>query len=335
MCSPKNKWIVAWLILSTAIAFGLPQGKDSRCSVTGRVINAVTGDPIVHAHVSFSRDRQTYGALTGADGRYSIDRLPSGEYCFFVDALGFRSLTYRDMHMEHLVLQTQEHKNDFDFSLIPFGSISGRVMDIEGRPVQGATVSALSIEGMLVGEQSDPDGQYRLGELPPGKYRVQAALSSLKNLPPEIRTDGTAEVNYAPTYYPSTLSMESAERLDVSPGDELTGIDILLVRSPILAVRGVVSGIPDGKDKFDVGITFDKVEARHIQVTRRPDLEGTGRFRLAHRVNPDGSFVIWRLDPGTYVLVARSNSTGLASPPVEITVEDKDIEGILLHLAQP
>jgi hypothetical protein len=51
---------------------------------------------------------------------------------------------------------------------------------------------------------------------------------------------------------------------------------------------------------------------------------------FGHRANPDGSFEIWGLDPGRYTFRAESNGAGWQSPPVEVSVADKDIGGVVL-----
>jgi hypothetical protein len=45
--------------------------------------------------------------------------------------------------------------------------------------------------------------------------------------------------------------------------------------------------------------------------------------------------VKWRLDPGSYTLSAQDYQNDLVSPPVEINVAGKDIEGIALRLMHP
>jgi len=325
---PSSKWLVAWLFLSAAVVIALPQKRDSSASISGRVTNSAMGAPILHAHVSLWGDRQRYGALTGVDGRFSITQLPGGQYLVSVDAPGFQSPpSFWDVPTNRLALRPTERKDDFNLTLTPFGAISGRVIDAEGLPRQGMAISALSVEGVTEGGISDPDGQYRISNLPPGKYRVQAAPGSSGNLPPEIRSDGTTEVHYAPTYYPDSLTIESAVRLDVPPGSERTGINIRLVRTPIVALRGTVSGIPPGEP--DVHISVRKVE---------PPLVGGKSLRRMfadqRRVNPDGSFVIWRLDPGTYILTAKSYREGWASVPSETNVAGSDIGGVAMRLIQ-
>jgi hypothetical protein len=327
---PRNRLLVTLLFISAAIAGSMPQEKDSRAGVSGTVTNAATGAPIPRAHVQLYLGGRSYGALTDINGRFAISQLPGGESSISIEAPGFQSPSiFSGSAVNRLVLGPDEQRKDLNIALTRFGAISGCVFDANGRPLQGIAMSVLSIEGVTEGEVSDPDGQYRIGNLPPGRYRVQAdpALTAVK-LPPEIRTDGTAEIHYAPTYYSSSLTTESASRVDVLPGAEVTGIDIRLVRTPIIAVRGTVTGIPAAGIK-EVYIYANKVEPPLVQgkSVRR-------MFSISSRANPDGTFALWRLDPGSYILTARSYPEGWGSPPAVITVGGKDIDGIAVHLIQ-
>ena len=173
---PSSKWRVACLFLSAA-AIGLPQ--ENSAVIAGRVTNSATGTPVLRAHVSvysWSGSRQKYGALTDAEGKFSIARLAPGQYSISAEAAGFQSPQIApDARTDSLVLRAAEHRGDVDMTLTPWGAISGRVIDAEGRPAQGVQVSALGLDGMTLAELSGPDGQYRLGSLPPGRYRVRAA----------------------------------------------------------------------------------------------------------------------------------------------------------------
>lgn len=325
MCNPSSKWQIAWLFLSAAAAIGQAQEAGPLASVAGRVTNSASGQPIRHAHVSllWGGARLKYGGLTGDEGRFSIGRLPAGQYSVSVDAPGFQTPPIiPDARTDRLVLRPAEHKDDLDLKLTPFGAISGRVLDAGGRPVQGVAVSALGPDGMRLEEMSDPNGQYCLDSLPPGNYRVRAVPPPV-NLPPEIRSDGSSEVHYAPTYYPASLTVESASRLDVAPGAERSETDIRLVRTPIVAVRGTVSGIPAG--------VLVSIAARKVEPPRAPNT-GRGAWGVGHRVNADGSFVIWGLDPGSYIFTVQTNGAGWQSPPVEVSVAGKDVDGVALRL---
>jgi hypothetical protein len=138
-------------------------------------------------------------------------------------------------------------------------------------------------------------------------------------MPPEIRSDGTTEMRYASTYYPDSLTPQSAAPLEILPGVDLTGIDIQMVRAPIVAVRGTVSGMT-GLPVF--------LDVRKVEPPNRSGSGGAMMMRFGDQVHPDGSFVIWGLDPGTYLFIGESNRAGWQSAPVEVTVAGKDVNGV-------
>ena len=78
---------------------------------------------------------------------------------------------------------------------------------------------------------------------PPGKYRVRAGQEFVP-FQQEIRTDGTEQIHYSPTYFPNALEHAAATRVEVRPDSEASGIAIHMVRTPIIFVRGVVIGAP-------------------------------------------------------------------------------------------
>jgi hypothetical protein len=104
----------------------------------------------------------------------------------------------------------------------------------------------------------------------------------------------------------------------VGPGSDVTGIDIRLVRAAIIRMAGRVTGMPEGAKNV------------YVQVTRANGGHGA-------QVKPDGSFELWRPDPGKYTLRAMCNGSGemLGSAVVEVEVGDSDIDNIVLTLMAP
>ena len=72
------------------------------------------------------------------------------------------------------------------------------------------------------GAASDDRGQYRVYGLPPGQYWVSAA--QLGGMSPSGDGQG-----YAPTYYPGTSNVAQAQMVSLALGQEMTGIDYVLV----------------------------------------------------------------------------------------------------------
>ena len=216
-------------------------------------------------------------------------------------------------------LQPDEKKSDFRLKMIPTGEITGVVTDSSGEPVEGANVTAEGGAGQS-GGTTDEKGQFRIGGLGPGKYRVRAGRANLQ-LPPEIRTDGTIDLHYADTYYPGVLTSKEAARVEVRPDGNSSGVDIQL--KPVPWVR--VSGKVVGKNRSS-GQMF-------VTVSKGSQIGGQGTI-----VKPDGTFVLWRLGPGKYRLSAAWSAPGgeyLQSASTAIDVAGSNIDNIELRLMPP
>jgi hypothetical protein len=322
MRSRSNR-AMPWLWLGAA-AVGLtqtqpPKTDEKPASVQGEVRNSVTGMLIERAHVSLRRYNSggfdKYGGLTNAEGKFRITGMPAGSYMLTLDRVGY--VASLEMTRSPVMLAPDEKKDNLQLKLVPMGAISGRVLDAGGQPVDGLQVHAEQGERTMHTGVTDDRGQYRIGGLDPGRYRVRTQTQNLP-VPPEIRTDGTTEILYADTYHPGALDAKGAARVVVGPGSDVTGIDIRLVRAAIIRMAGRVTGMPEGSKNV------------YVQVTRANGGQGA-------QVKPDGSFEIWRPDPGKYKLRAMCNDSGemLGSAVVEVEVGDSDIDNILLTLVAP
>jgi len=336
MRAGNNKLGLLILFSLAPIASGQTAGPraSGTASVSGVVTNTVTGAPILRAHVRLQHfangAQESYVALTNAEGKFALDHLPAGSYGITVEKTGFVASPDNDLNSP-VELGASDKNDTLKLALIPGGSIAGRILDPEGEPVAECSVGLQSSEGVGVGGvQTDDRGTFRIGGLAPGKYRVVASPNQLP-LPPEIRTDGTKEVHFGRTYFPGVLDSKSAQRVQVGPGAEVSGIEIHLVATPMISVSGKVTGIPDGS-RAEVGL---QEAAPGSDVTF-----GGGTFQQG-LVKGDGSFHFWRLEPGRYSLSGAVPNQGggfqnrLQSGPVEIQVAASDIEGIELRLMGP
>ncbi len=309
---------VRWLAMLPAAAAILAQTAPQPASLSGTVTNSVTGEPILRAHVTvrcMSQDRQqgqqAYGALANEKGQFSITALPPGDCSMDVQRVGFVAPPNRGS----FALSSGMHKEDVRLTLTPTGAITGRVVDSAGEPVQGISVSIEIANGGAGTATSDDKGQFRIGGLRPGKYRVKATPLSLP-FPAEIRSDGSSQLRDATTYYPDSLSAKAAQRLEVRAGAEVSGVDIKLVQTPIVQVSGKVTGLPPG--------------VKNVMVSTFPSGQGAG-------IKADGTFSLSQLDPGKYTLVAQQwgGQTTLMSAPVEIEVTTANIEHLELRMIPP
>ena len=108
------------------------------------------------------------------------------------------------------------------------GSISGKVL-LNGKPVNMASVVALSLNGSAIGTLANPDGTYRIDGIPPGDYYVYT-----QPLPPPQQDEPTpaaivpasdtlggsfdAVTGFAGQFFPHTRDWQQASAITVTGG---------------------------------------------------------------------------------------------------------------------
>jgi len=129
------------------------------------------------------------------------------------------------------------------------GSISGRVVDASGDPVEFAQVSLLRIPAagrvgrptMRGGTATDDRGEFRIGRLEPGSYIVQVIGRRGPN-PEDMLPAGALTTPPLPlplpTYYPGALSIDQAQPIVVDRGQAAADIEVVLSEG----VPGVILG---------------------------------------------------------------------------------------------
>lgn len=288
-------------LLSAVVALAQTQ-------VDGTAIDALTGQPLAGVHVILRTPQKRYGAMTAADGHFSVVALPPDTY-----SLTAGKNSYVGPEPVTISLQSGDHKRDLELKMVPAGSISGRVLDSDGDPADGVFLTAIRGEPAGYGTTND-DGEFRIEDLRPGRYLLQTGRSGAA-LRPEIRSDGTQEVNYGPTYYPGVLDAASAVPIEVKAGAEVAGIEIRLAQQAVLHISGRVTGAP----------------------SKDADIFVNGGAAGSVRVRPDGTFTLWRVPPGTHMLTAESmtHSGSRYSGAVEVVVGDASVDSVELALVPP
>jgi hypothetical protein len=287
-------------------------------AIQGLVTNGLTGEPVPHAHVILTdfpqRTKAKYGAITNPDGRFSISAIAPGKYRVTVERSGYLPVSGDRASESGIALKAGEQISDAVFKLIPACVISGRVLDQTDSPMQDVLVEAIG--PALAKAETNDRGEFRISGLATGNYVVKAS-PQVEPLPPEIRTDGTLEVNYGPTFYPGSLSAKYAVPVTTQAGVESDRIDIKLKPTPIVRVSGTVSGIP--REARDVWVEFDHSHGRS-----------------AH-LDPAMKFTIWRLSPGHHELTAHyvdPIGKHMQSAPAEINVSNSNVDNLVLSLIQ-
>jgi hypothetical protein len=139
-----------------------PRGPSG--TLSGDVVNARTGDPVVGASVNAEGGDVSRTTLTDAAGHYALT-LGIGRYNVTVGAFGYETAALQARIRE-------DQTTDLDVDLRPLDTYRarGRVLDETGAPVAGATVAILStpIAPIVTGA----DGTFSFSPVPVGRYQL-------------------------------------------------------------------------------------------------------------------------------------------------------------------
>jgi hypothetical protein len=133
-------------------------------------------------------------------------------------------------------------------------------------------------------------------------------------------TMGDGHEGYSQTFYPGVYDSAQAVSLEVKGGDEVSGINLRLVPSHAVSIRGVVKGTPAATGYgTNVQLLSKSERARRIEKMVVPDEHGT--------------FEIGGVMPGKYVLSAISDGDNkMMAAREDVEVSDSDIDGVVLVL---
>src|SRR6185437_12423333 len=174
-------------------------------------------------------------ATTDKDGKFSIANIAPGSYMAVPSRVGF-VMGPAGGPTAAVRLKPGDKRGDLKLTLTPGGVIVGRILDANGDPVENAVVFAVA--GAFSGNNrawTDEQGRFRIGGLWPGKYIVGARPVN-PPFPPETRTDGTTQEHSSLTYYGGSLTETGAMKVDARAGAEASGIDIKLIRTPLVGI---------------------------------------------------------------------------------------------------
>ena len=178
---------------------------------------------------------------TDHSGIFQEDNLPTGDYTLElllpddqVDGFFESERSPVKVHVEPGSVLEQ------NFEMFWNGRIEGRVEDSSGKPAHLWVMLASADGTRLPGYvkfflQTNPDGSYAIGKIPPGRYMVL------------VNPDGPYdEWPYDIQYYPAAPTIADAQVFDLSKGQQVKGVDFkvqaLVQRTMQVRVRW-----PDGK----------------------------------------------------------------------------------------
>ncbi|MBM3330471.1 hypothetical protein FJY68_01310 [candidate division WOR-3 bacterium] len=208
---PESVTVVAGEITKN-INFALQPTGGEKGGISGKVTNASNGEPIPGAVVFATGPKGSGEAHTCQQGGYLIENLPAGKYRVCAQAQGFKPKVYP----ESVLVVGGQITDGINFALEPvgggYGAVAGTVTNkVNGKPIFGALVVA---EGPRRGQaNTNMEGNYYIGELPPGNYHVMASARGFKPAPPETVVVDSGQVTQHVDF---ALEPEEGERGRIS-----------------------------------------------------------------------------------------------------------------------
>jgi len=255
--------------------------EKSSYTLSGTVVNSVTGEPVSRALVQISSNQapvfhppmgeeddpnafdpgyRQRTMLTDREGRFKFEGLPQMRTTLIARKPGFFN--------QQELNEGWPRENHVDvgpdapavvIKLIPEAVITGHVVDANGEPLEGVIIR---ISGLLRAngrkqlqalqqEQEQPqtlgtdeDGEFRIANLAPGTYYLAAVPYPIRDQP---QFASNPNVAYPVTYYPGVAEFSEAEPIRLAPGQHAQ-MDFTLRQTPVVSVAGVITGYPHGQE---------------------------------------------------------------------------------------
>lgn len=340
----KHRYVVICL-LAVGLGFSQAQPPASQDagklgSISGTVHDAATGAPIPDAEVFVNGESSRGGKTqTDAQGHYTFRDLKPGAYRVSARTQAAGAHGPHPYATRPVTLGAGQELTSIDFRFEAFGKLSGKVVDENGEPVAGISVLLVAREYSLGAVRyvfaamanTDDRGVYSLASVPPGRAYLLYAWKITHQVRPV--SDAPADVKLrkrvsAPTFYPSSDSIEGAAPITLRAGESREGVDIQVLRTASYCMDGEVRSTGSENLEFRIG---------PAQPTS--GMSGDGGFFTvipSGKVGPDHKLRICDLSPGDYQLTLAAipeQSQQSAGPPAyfsttTFTVRDQDVHGV-------
>jgi hypothetical protein len=280
-----------------------PSGPEDLCTFAGKVTNAATGGPVGKATIYIGSlgvaptGRKVYITVTDEAGKYEAKGVEPGQYRVSASVSGSVDPIYWPRAARSLTLSAGQKTSGVDLTLMPGGVIEGRVVNRSGAPMERYYVTPLVFkyvggQRIMAGAQSsmttNDAGEYEIGGLPPGRYYLQAASSTISNAEQD-RSAKPRQEDYVTSYYPGTADLSAAVPVDVTPGQTIGGVNITVVKTRVTRVSGRV-------------LNQTGVASRNVLMRLTP-AGLAGVYGKEITAGPQGEFEFHGVPPGPYALV--------------------------------
>ncbi|MCU1258153.1 MAG: hypothetical protein JWO80_1038 [Bryobacterales bacterium] len=321
-------------ILLCALAACASGGPADTFRMAGSVVNDITGEPVRRATVGLQCQGGTQVGVavqtTTADagGRFEFPNLSPGRCMIWAERRGFAR--------RNVTQDAGPDGGEAVIRLTPYGVVTGKVVDENGDPMIGANVQVLQ-SMIAMGQRlvrpansaaTNDLGEYRIAQLPPGRYYVSAAVpvrstgSPMKGLKPSDADSAAEDTTYAPLYYAGASDFSSATPIELAPGAEGRA-DFHMQPARGFTISGRIANMPPGFNGMVMLGPRNAVD--HFNGPGRPV-----------QVSQDtGAFIVKDVTPGQYVVSASAFQGGeRLSGSQEVSVARGDLEDVTVAVSK-
>ena len=277
-----------------------PPLRPGTASIHGRVVDALSGQPIERAEVllidskmeqatrefagrTFTTHVMRVGKTqTGAGGSYGFDDISEGSYRLYISHGAYLpscpgSSDRPRSYCELINVSADQRVTDADVSLPRGAIIRGRLLDQQGRPIAGARLNTEFTQQSLGGGtgRSGVDGRFEIRSVPAGTML--------------IRVQPAEAVWHGIMYYPGVRARVDALPVTVEPGTTLE-IEIRARGTPVGTIRTTLSG------------------PRGFRVQKMTLATADAKTLVNMQVSDAGTAVVTDLSEGRYVIAARARA---------------------------
>ena len=287
-----------------------PSSGFASTTLSGRVVNAVTGLPVPRALVRFS-DR---ALLADHDGRFEFDQLTDASGNLQVTKPGF-AMTIDPSDSPNMFIQLDEAHSPLELRLYPEALLTGTISAPNGEPLAHINVQARRSSYDESGHhwfpvasaQTDTHGQFRL-PVPAGDYKLQT------NYVPHNQDLAEAVL---PVSLPTEDSQNISPSIHLHSGEE-QHFDLH----------------PNLRRTFSVTLAVDSDLDRAYPIITARTTQGS-TFSLRPTPTPLPGQLRVDLPSGSYMLTARIGTADeIQIAETNVTVADHDLAGVVLRFAR-
>jgi hypothetical protein len=274
---------------------------DNTLSLTGTVVNSLTGEPVRGAVVAITTGQIggqiALSTLSDNSGHFQFDGVTEGRAFISAIKLGFGN-QFRGQ-FERTSVKITRNVSPVLLQIDPTGAIFGRLTSSDEQPLEGFLLRVISKQRVAGRRQwvpfpsqttTDDNGNFRIAGLPADTYYLQVAQNQETTLS-RRGVPNPREQSYAEVFYPGVADFNSATPIELAGGREVEA-NFSIATEPLYEVSGIVS-------------TLENLNSP-IEFSRKA---GDGYDFIQNAMVQDGKFQI-KLPAGSFSVIG-STATGI------------------------